>query len=80
MNLGIILGILSIIIALILNYINLYTTYEENNKVKHWIITYYITWLIALIPIFGIIFEVAWFAFQILVFEYDCKCFLFKEV
>ena len=80
MNIGIIIGIITIIIALVFNYINLYTMYDYDERVKHWVISYYIGWLIALIPIYGIIHQLIWFLAQIGPCEYECKAKIFQNV
>lgn len=81
MDIGIIIGIITIIIALVFNYINLYTMYEYNNeRVKHWVISYYVSWIIALIPIYGIIHELIWFIVQLGICEYNCKAKIFQNV
>lgn len=77
---GIVIGIISIIVALILNYINLYTMYDYDEKVKHWVISYYLGWIIALIPVYGIIHELIWFIAQVGPCDYECKAIFFKEV
>ena len=77
---GIVIGIISIIVALILNYLNLYTMYDYDEKVKHWVISYYLGWIIALIPVYGIIHELIWFIAQVGPCDYECKAIFFKEV
>ena len=77
---GIAIVIITIIIALILNYINLFSMYNYDERVKHWLISYYITWIFAVIPIFGLIFDALWFFIQIGPMDYTCKSVFFKEV
>ena len=77
---GIIIGIITIVIALVFNYINLYTMYDRKEKAKHWVISYYIGWVIAIIPIYGIIHQFIWFIVQLGPCEYECKSVFFKNV
>lgn len=77
---GIVIGLITIFVALIFNYINLYTMYDCGERVKHWVISYYLGWVIALIPIYGIIHEFIWFVVQLGPCDYDCKATIFKEV
>ena len=80
MNIGVIIGIITIFVALVFNYINLYTFYDCGDRVKHWLISYYLGWVIALIPIYGIIHEFIWFIAQLGPCEYECKAKIFQNV
>lgn len=80
MNIGIVIGVLSVIIALVMNYMNLYTMYDGNEKVKHYLINYYIGWIIAIIPFAGLLYQIIWFSIQTFVLEYSCKSIFFREV
>lgn len=80
MNIGIIIGVILVIIALVMNYMNLYTIYDDDEKVKHYLINYYIGWIIAIIPFIGLLYQIIWFTFQTFVFDYSCKSVFFKEV
>ena len=86
---GIFIGLLLILLAIILNYLILfkmevsssYNIYgrEKGEKIKHWNITYYISWVISIIPIFGFICMALWFFILVGVGDYKCTSKLFKE-
>lgn len=84
---GIIIGFILIGLAIIINYLNLFrfeyteswNGHQKGERVKHWTITYYVSWIFALIPFFGILFEAVWFVVQAGPCEYKCNSKLFKE-
>ena len=61
MNIGIIIGLMTVVLALILNYLILFKFEDYGKKVKHFTITYYWTWLISLVPFVGFIWMIVWF-------------------
>lgn len=86
MNTGIIIGIAATIAAILLNILNLWgfkdfsTGTKEGIKVKHWFITYYASWLIAIWPWIGLTVEILWFLQQFYKPGYKCTSMLFKEI
>ena len=89
MNMGIFIGILLMVIALFINYLILFKLeYTEDkswekikkgDKVKHWLITYYLTWFIPFIPFVGFFIELVWFIIMVGPCEYRCTSKIFKE-
>lgn len=86
MNTGIIIGIATVIVAMILNVINLWgfkyfsTGTKNGEKVPHWFITYYVSWLFAIWPFYGLAIELLWFIQQYCKPGYKCTSMLFKEI
>lgn len=67
MTVEIFIVLLLMCVGLYLNYVNLYTFVDYNDeKVKHYVFTYWISWIIPLIPIMGIIVEIFWIFAQCL--------------
>lgn len=87
MNTGIIFGMVTILVAILLNYLNLfcYRDYSngthEGEKEKHWLITYYVSWLIAMIPFAGLILELFYIWFRWTFYpSHRCTSRLFQEI
>lgn len=76
---GQILFIVSIIIAVVLCYINLYTMNYNNNKVKVSLIRYIASWIIAFIPLFGLGFHLILFGYLKYVCHYKTDFWIFKK-
>ncbi len=80
MNIGIVIGLLTIMVALYLNYVNLYTFKDHNgDKVTHWLITYWLSWLIPFIPFIGLIIEIVWLISLYFINEYETSAKIFEE-
>ena len=87
MVMGIFIGFLTIAISLFINYLILFKfvypcsrDFEDillGDKVKHWTITYYVSWIIALIPFVGFFIEVLWLSYYL--YNYRCNSILFRE-
>ena len=86
MNTGIIVGMVTVIVAILLNWLNLFcfkdfsTNKKDGIKIKHWRITYVISWVIAAIPFVGCIFELLWTFHMCMTDEYKCTSKLFEKV
>lgn len=80
MNIGIIIGLLTVVIALILNYLILFKFEDDcGKKVTHFIVTYYWTWFLSLVPFIGMGSMITWFLVYVGPMEYRCTSILFKE-
>lgn len=86
MNTGIIVGMVTVIVAILFNWLNLFcfkdfsTNTKDGEKIKHWRITYVISWVIATIPFVGCTFELLWTLHMCLTEEYKCTSKLFEKV
>ena len=78
MNIGIFIGLLTVVLALILNYLILFKFEDGGKKVTHFTITYYWTWFISLVPFIGMIWMIVWFVGYCMA-DLKCTSVLFKE-
>lgn len=86
MNTGIIIGMVTSVVAILFNFLNLFgfkdfsTGTKEGIKIKHWRITYVVSWVIASMPFLGFIIEFCWFLQLLCSTKYRCTSKLFEEV
>ena len=96
MTTGTLIGLLLMIVAIFLNYIILFTivkvesTYdydkqclvENQEKLTHWRLLYYVSWIWCLIPFFGFFIELLWILILGIANEGGIKstCKLFDKV
>lgn len=86
MNTGILIGMVASIAAILLNYLNLFgfrdfsTDTKDGIRIKHWRITYFVSWVIASMPFLGFIIEFCWTIQMIFHSGYRCTSNLFEKV